>query len=305
MDLLVNMSKMSGPNDIQIFVRVAELGSFTKAAKDLGVSKSAVSREIDRLEERLGARLLQRTTRSVNLTDAGTTYFERCKSILEQIEEAELAVTNLQSLPSGTLRVSLPLSYGRMLLMPHIHQFVSEHDKLNIDLGFTDRRVDLVSEGLDLAVRIGSNEEPNLITSRLGNITFIVCASPKYLENSPELKYPKDLRHHHCVEFTHRYHSGTWRFKGPQGQEVPVRIKARAQADLGEALVDAAKAGIGIAYVPTFLANEALNSGELLPLLTEWVPDPVPVWAIYPHNRHLSAKVRMLVERLRKQFAIS
>ena len=288
------MSKLS---ELEVFVQVVKKGGFTAAASALDVSKSHVSREIVRLEERLGARLLQRTTRRVSLTDVGKAFFDRAIPILDQLEEAELAVSQMQSVPVGTLQITLPSSYGRLVLSPIINDFLTQYPQLNMELTFADRRVDLIAEGIDLAVRIGHLPDSSLFARRLGTLEFVVCASPAYLADQPEITTPGQLQAHACLEFALRYNRDVWSFIGPEG-EIRASINHRYLTDQGEALVDAAVKSLGIIYVPEFLVTEHLESGTLTRLLEDYMPPPVPVWAIYPHNRHLSAKVRLLVDYL-------
>lgn len=283
--------------DLEIFAAVVREGSFTKAARRLQTSKSRASREVARLEDRLGARLLQRTTRRLSLTDVGRAFFDRCVVILEQVEEAELAVGELQTVPVGVLKVSVPASYGRLVIMERLHDFAARYPRVQLDLTFTDRRVDLVAEGIDVAIRIGDLPDSSLFARRLDRMGFQVCASPDYLEQRAAPEHPTELGDHSCLEFTHRYHRGTWDFMGPDGP-VSVRVEGRVCADSGEALVSAACRGLGIVYVPEFLVWAPLEAGALTPLLTDWVPPPTGVWALYPHNRHLSPKVRLLVDAL-------
>jgi len=288
------MSRISG---LEVFVQVVKQGSFTAAAEAVGVSRSHASKEVARLEARLSARLLQRTTRKVSLTDVGAAFYERTVSILEQLEESAQAVIEMQSVPVGNLRVAVPTSYGRMMLMPAINEFMTQHPRLTLDLVFADRRVDLVAEGVDLAVRVGHLSDSSLFARRIGAMDFVVCASPEYLDRHRPVEHPGQLRDHSCMEFSLRYDRGSWAFNGPDGPQK-VRIDGNYRTDLGEALVDAAVHGLGIIYVPKFLAAAELERGRLQTVLDDWLPSAIPVWAIYPHNRHLSAKVRLLVDHL-------
>jgi DNA-binding transcriptional LysR family regulator len=203
----------------------------------------------------------------------------------------------MQTIPIGTVRAALPGSFGRMMLTPVINDFLARHTQLNLDLTYTDRRVDLVSEGIDLAVRIGNLGDSSLFARKLGSVAFVACASPDYLAARDDITEPMHLREHICLEFSLRYDRGVWSFKGDKG-EIRVPISGRYRADQGEALADAAAKGLGVIYVPELLVRNELESGALIPLLADYMPDPVPMWALYPHNRHLSAKVRLLVDFL-------
>lgn len=282
---------------IVAFVRVIETGSFTAAANALGVSKSQVSRSVRALEDRLGARLLHRTTRAVTPTEAGTGFYERCARILADLEEAEAAVAHLQAAPRGTLRVSVPMSFGVRYLSPLIAEFLASYPELRMEVQYSDRRVDLVDEGYDVAVRIGVLDDSSLIARRLGGTRLYVVGSPAYLERRGRPEAPTDLRGHDCLLFAYQQTGSTWVFR-EGGEEIPVRVSGRLVASAGEGLAEAARAGLGLALLPDFLVADDLRSGRLVPLLQRWAEPGFTIWAVYPHSRHLAPKVRLFVDHL-------
>lgn len=289
---------MTQLSEHQTFVHVVDSGSFSAAARSLGVSKSHVSKQIGRLEERLGARLLQRTTRRVALTEAGRAFYERCARILEDLEEAELAVSRMQSTPTGTLRLTAPFSFGLDYVAPAVGEFLHQHARLNVDLDYTDRYVDIVGEGYDMAVRIGKLRDSSLIARKLAPMRLFTVASPDYLKTAGIPGTPEDLRTHSCLQYTLRHGGTNWQFSNAAGAEVSVKVDGRVQCNNGDALLVAACSGLGVAMLPDFIAAPALRKGELKVLLDEWADTSSAIWLVYPHNRHLSAKVRLFVDFL-------
>jgi DNA-binding transcriptional LysR family regulator len=279
---------------LEAFVAVAEAGSITAGARRLGRSKAVVSRQVRRLEERLSTQLLHRTTRSLSLTDAGAALYERAAAAIEDLDEAEAAISSLHGLVRGRLRVTLPTAYGRKISAPVLVALASEHPDLELDLTFTDRYVDLVGEGFDLAVRIGHLADSSLIARRLGETRQIVCAAPSYFASRSRPAQPSDLTDHDCLIYAGQVPGPAWRFA--DGETVAVR--GRIRSDYGDALFDAAVAGFGIAQLPDFYFGNALESGLLESLLTDFEAEPLGVWAVYPPRRHLSLKVRAAVDRL-------
>jgi DNA-binding transcriptional LysR family regulator len=292
---------MTEPFPIEVFVRVADAGSFTKAAAALGVSKSYASRVVSELEDRLGARLLQRTTRRVALTDVGTVFRDRCRRILEELHDAETAVIDQQSEPRGTLRVTLPIRFGIEFIAPAAAEFAATHEELEVELVHEDRRVDLVEEGFDLAIRIGALSDSTLVARKLGPSHAVLCASPKYLAKRGTPARPEDLRRHECLLYTVHTGARAWTLRGPRG-EPSVPVNGRFSLNNGESLQAAARAGLGIAFMPDIFVAEDLREGRLVRVLPEWGRES-SVWALYPHSRHLSAKVRQFVDFLARRFA--
>lgn len=279
------------------FVRVVERGSFTAAARDLGRSTSQVSRQVSALEERLGARLLHRSTRAVSPTEAGEAFYGRCARLLADLDEAEEAVAHLQAAPRGTLRVSVPMSFGVRYLSPLIAEFLTRYPEVRVEASFSDRRVDLVDEGFDLAVRIGALDDSCLYARRRAPYGRLVGASPALVAQLGAPDHPSRLSTLPGLLFSYQHTGASWVFEGPGG-EVMVRMSGRLVANSGEALLDAARAGLGVALLPDFLVADDVASGRLVRLLDGWQEQGHAIWAIYPHNRHLAPKVRLFVDHL-------
>lgn len=284
--------------EIQTFVQVAEAGGIGAAAERLGVAKSAVSRRLKDLEERLGVRLVNRTTRQLSLTDTGKSYYERAAQILTDLEDADQTAAAVHGALSGRLKIAGPQSFGVLHLLPAVSSFLVDHPDLWIDLDVSDRRVDLVNEGFDLAVRIGQLEDSSLIARRLAPVRNIVCASPSYLERYGTPTRPEDLMSHTYLRYSNVPERRIFSWIDDQGRERVVNPKARLVANNGEMLMAAAEGGLGIISQPTFLIYKAVEAGRLVPILTniEWWQ--LGAYALYPPGRHLSAKVRAFVDHL-------
>ncbi len=287
---------------IESFVKVAETQSFSEAARRLNTSKSAISRNVGALEAELGARLFHRTTRSLALTEGGRAYFERATRILADLQEANLAVSQLQSAPRGRLRVNAPMSFGFLHLASALPDFLARYPDVAVDLVMNDRFIDLVEEGFDVAVRIGELEDSSLIARRLAPMRRTVCASPAYLRQRGTPASPDDLRRHECLRNTNIPAAQEWRFVTPDGKPWPVEVNGRLTANNGDALRVAALSGLGLAKLPSFIVGEDLKSGALVTALDAFVPQGVAMNAVYPHARHLSPKVRAFVDFLADRF---
>ena len=280
-------------NEMAIFVHVVEAGSFTGAAKNLGLPKSTVSRKITQLEERLGIRLIQRTTRSLRLTDTGTAYYNHCARILSEIEEANIAVTQMQSTPTGTLRITAPVLFGSTVLSSLVAEYMEQHPQVSIDMVLSDQKLDLVQEGIDIAFRIGQLEDSSLIGRHLGDVRGLLCASPDYLRRHGSPNHPQDLSDHTLLSSPDW---NSWTLVGPDQQESNVQVKPRLQVNDFASLYTLALSGVGIAPLPMLIAASAIRSQNLVPVLCDWPFETSPIHALYPSNRHLSAKVRSFVE---------
>lgn len=288
-------------DDMLAFIKVVDTKSFTAAADRLNLSKSVVSRRIAELENRLGARLLNRTTRKLSLTEVGQAYYERCSRILADLEEAEQAVADLHAAPRGRLRVNAPLSFGFVHLAPAIAEFMRRYPSIEIDMDLNDRVVDLIDEGYDLAVRIGRLRDSSLIAKRLAPSRQVICASPAYLEKHGTPTRPEDLTNHNCLIYTNVPTAEQWQFR--DGTETrSVRVSGTLRANNGDLLRAAAIAGLGIVILPTFLCGDALSSGQLQCILLDHTTQEGNVYALYPQNRHLSPKVRAFVDFLAERF---
>ena len=284
------------------FTRVAETRSFSEAARRLGATKSAISRQVSALEADLGARLLHRTTRSLTLTEAGRDYFDRVTRILADVEEANRSVSHLQAAPRGRLRVNAPMSFGIRHLAPALPDFLTRHPEVEVDMSMNDRFVDLVDEGYDVAVRIGRLSDSALIARKLAPLRRVVCASPDYLAARGVPLTPADLAHHDCLSYTNMSPTEEWSFAAPDGRPLAVTIRGRLRVNNGDALRMAALGGLGLTYQPTFIVGPDLEAGRLVPVLADYVHQDGGVYAVYPHSRHLTPKVRAFVDFLAERF---
>ncbi len=289
-------------DDMMIFARVAEERSFTRAAAALGTPKSTVSRRVTQLEEELGVRLLQRTTRKLSLTDVGAAYAERCAAIRADVEEANLAVARAVEVPRGTLRVTTPVEIGRRHMAPVLAEYASRYPEVDIDLYLADRLVDLVGDGFDLGIRVGELRDSSLIARRLGPTQQLLCASPNYLAARGTPTTPAELANHKIVVYSGPIGGSTWRLIGPDGEiSVPVRPTTLAN-DFGLVL-ELTTNGLGIARMPSWVASEAIARGELERVLAPYAPPEVGMYAVYPTRRHLSAKVKTFLDLVVERFS--
>jgi DNA-binding transcriptional LysR family regulator len=282
---------------MESFVRVVARGRFTAAAEDLRLSRAMVSKHIQNLEEHLGARLLNRTTRKVSLTEVGRVYHERCAQILADITETESAVGALQAKPRGRLRVNAPVSFGTLHLAALVVDYMAAYPEVTVELTLNDRIVDLIEEGYDLAVRIARLADSSLIARRLAAGRAVVCASPVYLEQHGRPQHPNDLVNHNCLGYSYGLAGGEWRFDGPEGP-ASVRVQGNLEANNGDALRAAALRGAGVALLPSFIVGADLAAERLVPLLPGYRVPEFAIHVVYPPGRHLSAKVRSFVDFL-------
>lgn len=290
-------------SDIAVFVRVVEAGSFTAAAEQLGLSQSAVSKCVTRLETHLGTRLLNRSTRKFSLTEAGSALHARGRRALDELEQAELEVARLQTEPRGVLRVNAPMSFGILHLAPALAKFLNHYPALTVDLQLDDRIVDLVEEGFDCAIRIKALTDSALVARKLAPCRMAVCASPDYLKRRGTPTTPDALRDHACLVYTYRDDPNEWVFRGPDNRELKVAVGGRLRCNNGLIHRDAALAGLGILVTPTFYVGDELRSGRLQTILTDYTPIPEPsLYVVYPERRHLSPKVRAFVDFLAARF---
>ena len=289
-------------DSMALFARVVEAGGFSAAARELGLSKASVSKRIARLEDRLGVRLLNRTTRRLSLSEAGEAFYAGCRRMVSEAEAAEQAVTHLAAAPRGTLRVNAPMSFGQLHLAPALTAFLERYPELAVDLVLDDREVNLVQEGFDAGVRIKPLRDSSLIARRLAPSRALLCAAPAYLEAHGAPARPEDLTRHACLLYSYQSEPGVWLLTGPDG-ERRVRVSGRLRANNGEALLEAAVAGFGLALLPSFIAGEEVRAGRLRPVLSGWrAGNPVAIHAIYPASRNLSPKVRVFVDFLAERF---
>lgn len=272
----------------------------------MGVSKSATGKSVARLEERLGIRLLDRTTRSLNLTDEGRVYYQSCLKVLEELNAAETLLASRKRVVSGTLRVNLPISFGRLCVMPVLNEVADRNPELNLDISFTDRQVDLVEEGIDLVVRLGDpGDHASLIGRRIGTQRSIICAAPVYLDRRGRPASVEELVNHDCLAFAKDGRPLPWAVRGPDGLFRSFVIQPRHTISHGEALRDATVNGLGVTYLSTWLAGDALRSGrlEVVPIATP--AEDAPITALWPRSRDLAPKVRVVVDALVEAFMLS
>jgi len=289
-------------NEMAIFCRVANLGSFSAAARESNLTPSAVSKLISRLEDRLSARLFQRTTRRLNLTDEGNMFYERCREILVDIEDAETQVTALQSQVTGTLDITAISAFARTQLCQLMPAFMAQHPELRVELSLTERQVDLINERVDLAILISEEViDQSLISRKLATNRRVICASPSYIKRYGAPKTPADLLQHNCLTHSSIHHFNDWQFR-ENGEIKTYSITGNFRTNSASALHEAVKAGIGIARLATFVTQPSLASGELVPLLTEHTHDTSNILAVYPHRRHLSRRVRAFIDFLIDEF---
>jgi DNA-binding transcriptional LysR family regulator len=281
--------------DMEVFARVVNAGGMSAAGREIGLSPAVVSKRIRRLEERLGARLLQRTTRQITLTEEGQGYFERVVSILASIEDAEAFVTRSNESPSGTLKITAPTSFARMHIAPHLGRFIEANPDLRINLTLSDKFVDIVGEGYDVAVRIAALENSSLIARRLAPNHRLICAAPSYLQRMGEPKSLAELADHNCLYATHQ---DVWQLEGPEGY-VAARVSGTLQTNSSEVVREAVIAGMGIALRSTWDVGEALKTGKLRVVLPQYREcSRVGLFAVYPSRRFLPAKVRVFIDFL-------
>ena len=277
------------------FVAVAECGRFAAAAQRLGLSTSQVSRQVARLEERLQTRLFYRSTRRVALTEAGQTFLLHCRRLQDAREEALRAVGDLAGEPKGLLRMTCAVAYGERFIVPLVNQFMARHSQLRVDIELDNRPLDLLQEGLDLAIRLGRLQDSRLVATRLAPRVMYLCAAPTYLQRAGQPANLSALSEHNCLIGS----SDLWHFQ-EQGREVQVRVAGNWRCNSGQAVLDAALHGVGLCQLPDYYVQTHLRSGALVSLLEHLRPPNTAVWALYPQQRHLSPKVRLLVEHLRE-----
>lgn len=288
---------------MRIFERVIESGSFSEAARQLGVAPSSVSRQVGELEDALGVRLFQRTTRRLSLTEAGEVYHRRAAQILIDVDEARLAVSELDGTPTGILRLSVPGSISRRLIVPAVAAFQARYPSVEVALIVSDQVLDMIEHRIDVTIRLGALSDSSLIARKLTAVPRRLCASPGYLDSAGTPDQPQDLIDHSCLTFRTGAGSNIWSFRGPHNRSREIQASGRLYANDGESLVAAAVAGQGIILVPGWLVSEELERGELQTVLPDWSPVPAetPLYALYPQQRHLAPKVRAFIDFMVKR----
>lgn len=281
---------------LTIFVQVIESGSFSAAATELGHAVSHISKAITKLEQRLGARLINRTTRSLSLTDVGQVYFEKAKQIVSEAREAEQSIHQLQDSPSGRLKISLPTSFGQSHMQPVVREFMQRYPDVKLQIDFSSRLVDVIGEGFDLCVRMGQPKSSNLISRTLLEFEFITVATPEYFEKFGIPKHPHDLKHHQAIKYMYNQVPVTWEFRNQQGETIHVEVENRAECNNLPMQKTLVMAGLGIGRLPSFVCKQELENSELIRVLDQFEMPSQSAYLVYPHRLHLSAKVRAFVD---------
>ena len=285
-----------------IFARVVEDKSFSAAARRLNLSKSLVSKQVTQLEKSVGARLLNRTTRALSLTEAGAAFYEHCARIVEELEEAKLAVGRLHSEPRGLLRISVPVAFGRLHIATILPEFLAAYPDLKIDMVTSDRFVDLAEEGYDVVIRIADQPAPTLVARKLAPVRRQMVATPDYFERHGIPQTPEDLENHNCLTYTYFNPQDPWRLRGPDG-DISVRASGNLRVNDDDALAEAVLRGLGLALLPTFIIGKELQAGRLQSALSQYIPLERHIYAVYLANRHVTAKVRAFIDYLLKRFS--
>lgn len=288
--------------EMQAFVQVIEAGGFTEAANRMGLSKSAVSKHVAALEARLAVRLLTRTTRRVSPTELGTAYYDRARRVLLDADEADSMVTAMQATPRGLLRISAPVTFGTRQLPGPVSEFLSRYPEVDVEMTLDDRFVELVSEGFDLAIRIGTLADSSLKARKLAETRTLLAAAPSYLAEHGAPRSLDDLSSHRLLQYSNLATGNTWRLRSATGEERHVRVAGRLVVNNGEALMRAAEAGLGIALLPDFMLGDALVTGRLAEVLPARPHIPLGVHAVYPQGRFPQPKLRAFVDFLAETY---
>lgn len=293
---------MESLGDIAVFVQVVESGSFTTAAERMGISRSVVSKYVSRLEDRLGARLLNRTTRRLSLTEVGRSFYAQSRNGLRQIEDAEAEVSRLQSAPRGTLRLNVPMSFGVLHIAPAIPEFVARYPELSVDMHLDDRQLDLVEEGFDMAIRIAELPDSSLVARRLAPCRHVVCGAPGYFRLRGQPRTPEELADHNAITFQYQSSAHEWHFISPEGRNKRVAVTGSVQMNNSLALREALLNEAGLTLTPTFVVGADIQAGRLQAVLTDHKALELSIYAIFPQHRHLSPKVRAFIDFIAERF---
>lgn len=282
---------------MRLFLRVAELGSFSAVALQAGVARSVVTRQIAALETHLGVKLMARSTRRLALTSAGSAYLEKCRVILNLVEAAEADVAEERLIPRGNIRLSLPLSFGIRRLAPLLLDFSQRHPEVSLDMDYSDRRINLIEEGIDLAIRITRRLEPGDVARKIGAGRMLVVAAPEYLARHGRPQHPAELAHHECLGYTHAGNPMPWQFL-VNGQPENFPVRSRINANNGDVLAEAAAQGLGITLQPDFIVASYLDAGRVERILDDFAIPELGIYAMLPSNRHVPHRVRVLMDTL-------
>lgn len=281
-------------NEISVFIKIVQAESFTKAARELGMPKSTVSHKVSLLEKRLGVTLIQRTTRKLNITPAGQIYYKKCLSGLEEIQSAELELASIHSEPQGLLRITAPVDIGSNVLPAVVSRYMQAHPKVRVEVILTDRRVDLLSENVDLAIRAGVLQDSSMIIKKIGTTYFVPVASPRYIKRFGEILHPRELTKHNCLQFT-PIRTDEWKLVGPKGS-LNAALPGRTIINHMDMIREMCLMGDGIALLPTSLVHQDVKSRKLIRLLPDWRSPFTPVHFIYPAQRYVTPKLSSFIE---------
>ena len=288
---------------IKSFVRTVETGSFSAVARELETTQPTISKQIAALEEYLDVQLLTRSTRSLHLTEAGEQFYAYCQQILDTVAAAEASVGKRQK-PSGNLRINCPVSFGQLQIVPRLKTFLSRYPNIKVDLMMSDRFVDLVEEGVDLAIRIATHQDPSLLAERIGVTRRVTIGPTSYFQQAKEPRSPQELIEHNCIVYTRLSTVNEWHFQNAQGSSIAVKVQGNFSADNSVAVREAVLSGFGIAVSPIWLFGDELNTGKLKIILPEYQPTPLPIMAVYRRGRFQLAKVRCFIDFLASEFKI-
>jgi DNA-binding transcriptional LysR family regulator len=294
---------MDSLTSMKVFGAIVEAGSFASAARRLKLSRAVVTKHVAALEDRLNVRLLERTTRRLSVTEAGGRYYERCSHILAEIEDAEREATQATAVPRGTLRISAPHTFATMHIAPHLAGFRQRFPEVNVEIILSDRFVDLLEEGFDLAIRVADGlPESSLVARQLAVCRFVVCGAPEYFKRHGEPKVPDDLAKHPCLGYTLSPREHSWVFVCPHDQRHVVNVSGPLRSNSGDLLREAAVGGAGVMLLPTFYVGEDLERGRLKAVLTDYRVQDYGIYAVYPSRKHLTAKVKALIDYLSERY---
>jgi DNA-binding transcriptional LysR family regulator len=282
---------------MRIFVRVAELNSFSGVAKQLGVARSVVTRQVAALENHLGTKLMARSTRRLTMTSEGASYLEKCRVILNLVDAAETGIAQERLTPRGLIRISVPLSFGLKRVMPHLLEFIRRYPEVYVDMDYSDRRVNLIEDGIDLSIRITPKLESSDVVRKISHSRLCVIASPAYLARCGTPQHPSELIHHQCLGYTIAGGQQAWQFL-INGQLQSFPLRSQINANNGEVLTEAAAQGLGITYQPDFIAEPALSAGKVKEILTDFPMPELGIYAMLPSNRQIPHRVRVLMDYL-------
>ncbi|MGB0467034.1 MAG: LysR substrate-binding domain-containing protein [Pontibacterium sp.] len=283
-----------------IYIRVVDLKSFSLAAEEMGISSSSVSKQISHLEQHIGARLLQRTTRRLSVTEVGAAYYEKCQKIIADVEEAESLVSQLQGEPRGTLRIYCNMTFGQMQLAKAIPEFMAAYPDIKVDITLDDRPPDLVRDGFDLAIRIADPQLPDssLIAREISKLPMFICTTPEYLEKQGVPEHPEDLKKHNCLVFVHAANANQWSLSR-DGERCTVQVEGDVRANNSLVVRESVLAHRGIANLAYFVISRFVESGELLRVFPAYQPEKLSVFAVYPDRKYISPKVSSFIEFFR------